>query len=95
MDEYKYDGCEIAVQTLDRDVIAVAKQGYRKDDWAAYVGCPVCIRKENPEYMNKLTSKPITEMQDPEVVILFGSKLLYSRAAIMFPSFNEKYGWSM
>ena len=68
---------EIRYRALAMKVLAVAKQGGRKNDWAAYIDA---VPGNNHDH----------EWRE---VALQGAKLPYDIAKILFPAFDRKYEW--
>ena len=68
---------EISYRALANDVLVVAKQGGRGDDWAAYIGAV-------PGHDHEREWRHVFER---------GAKLPYDFAKVLFPGFDEKYEW--
>lgn len=68
---------ETDYRVLANDILAVAKQGGRGDDWAAYIGV-VPGNNYDREWQH---------------VADRGTKLPYNVAKELFPAFDEKYEW--
>ncbi len=68
---------EISYRALANDVLVVAKQGGRGDDWAAYIAA---VPGQDHEH----------EWRE---VAHSGAKLPYDVAKVLFPAFDEKYKW--
>jgi len=62
---------------LAGDVLAVAKQGGKGDDWAAYIGAV----------------PGISHRREWRKVLENGDKLPYNVAKVLFPAFDAKYEW--
>ena len=75
----EFEGHEIRYHPLAMKVLAVAKQGGRGDDWAAYIDA---VRGDSHK----------KEWQE---VARRGTKLPYEIAKILFPDFDEKYEWRL
>jgi len=73
MDEYR--GRDMRYVALAMDVLAVAVQGGRGDDWAAYIGS-VPGNRHSEEWVG---------------VLRHGEKLHQVIAEVMFPDFAQKY----
>jgi len=68
---------ETDYRALANNILVVAKQGGRGDDWAAYIA-PVLGNNHDNEW---------------KLVAERGTKLPYDVARVLFPRFDEKYEW--